>query len=208
MTQLSSQGQSTVSQICWFLSFPADETGSVLMPPMLLYLVIQTDYNLRSDDERIEGEESDEAGASTVIAPSTTNLQGSEDEVPNTSTADLISQPSSVSAVPSLDTLASLFAKKPEPPGPPEITPFLLDRRPDWFNTTSESRKRSQSLSRIGGHERLLGCRTEAAKGTGAIPGITCDPQRKIVQHPAFRRRSRSHSYFQCKDVNVRPLKR
>jgi hypothetical protein len=83
-----------------------------------------------------------------------------------------------------------------------------LNRRADWIDTTSESRRRSQSLSRLGGHERLLGCGTEAAKGIGAIPGIACDPQRKIIQHPASRKRSQSHSYFQCKDINVRPLKR
>ncbi|KAF9354558.1 hypothetical protein BGX34_010947 [Mortierella sp. NVP85] len=169
--------------------------------------VIIDHYNVRSDDERIEGEESDEPGGSTVIVPSTINLHGSEDDAPYTSTAENISQPLSVSTFPSLDTLALLFTKKPEPPGSPKITSFSLNRRPDWFNITSESRRRSQSLSRLGGHERLLGCRTEAAKGTGAIPGIACDPQRKIIQHPATRKRSRSHSYFQSKDINVRPLK-
>ncbi|KAF9985008.1 hypothetical protein BGZ65_011960 [Modicella reniformis] len=159
-----------------------------------------------SDDERIEADESDEGQVSTANPPSTVNFQGSEEEAPNTSTADVTSQLSSIPTFPSLDTLALLFTQKPEPPRPPEITPFYLNRRPNQF-INATSRKRSQSMTRLEGHERLLGCRTEAAKSTGAIPGIDCDLQRKIVKHPASRKRSQSYSHLQDKNVSVRPLK-
>ncbi|KAI8602646.1 hypothetical protein EDD21DRAFT_371272 [Dissophora ornata] len=165
-------------------------------------------YSPKSDDERNDGYESEEAPATTVIAPSTTNLQGSEEDAPSTSVADVTPQSSSVAAFPSLDILASLFSLKLEPPGPPEIVVFRLDKGSSHRASGPLSpRKRSQSLTGLQGQERLLGCRYEAAKGTGAIPGVTCNAQRKIVKHPAWRKRSQSCSRLGCRDVSLRPLK-
>ncbi|KAF8935236.1 hypothetical protein BGZ58_005154 [Dissophora ornata] len=122
-------------------------------------------YSPKSDDERNDGYESEEAPATTVIAPSTTNLQGSEEDAPSTSVADVTPQSSSVAAFPSLDILASLFSLKPEPPGPPEIVVFRLDKGSSHRASGPLSpRKRSQSLTGLQGQERLLGCRYEAAK--------------------------------------------
>ncbi|KAF9899136.1 hypothetical protein BX616_003256 [Lobosporangium transversale] len=162
---------------------------------------------LKSDDERNDGEESDEVQPSTTVASSTVNFQGSEEETPATFTAEAAPQSKPVAAIPSLDTLALLFSQKPEPPGPPEITAFYLERRNDHSNSGS-SRKRSRSLTALGGQERLLGCRTIAAKSTGAIPGVSCGPRRKLVRHPAHRKRSQSYSSLDSKEVVVSPLRR
>ncbi|KAI1317759.1 hypothetical protein EDD11_007933 [Mortierella claussenii] len=160
----------------------------------------------KSDDERNEGYESEDIPSTTTAGPSTTNFQGSEEEAPSAFATEVMPQTKTVVAFPSLDTLASLFTQKPEPPGAPEITAFYLDRRSDYL-TYGTSRKRSQSLSRLKGQERLLGCRIEAAKSTGAIPGITCGSQRKIVRNPAYRRRSQSYSCPDSKDVSICPLR-
>ncbi|KAG0295586.1 hypothetical protein BGZ98_001335, partial [Dissophora globulifera] len=167
--------------------------------------------NPKSDDEKNDGkndgDESDDATTMPVNLSSTINLHASEEEGPSTSTADMAPQISSTTTVPSLDTLASLFSLKPEPPGPPEIVAFYLDKRSLPNTGASSTRRRSHSLSRLGVQERLLGCRKEAANNTGAIPGIPNNTQRKVAKHPAFRKRTKSFSSLESKDARLRPLK-
>lgn len=63
-------------------------------------------------------------------------------------------------------------------------------------------------MSGLVGQERLLGYRVEGARSTGGIPGITIGSYRKIVKHPAYRKRSQSYSCVDCKDSSLKPLKR
>ncbi|KAG0251705.1 hypothetical protein BG011_007432 [Mortierella polycephala] len=163
------------------------------------------DNSLRSEDEKNEGSESEEMPISTTIALSATAPQGHEEDLPSVSAADPTQPSSNSTAVPSLDTLTMLFSKKPEPRGPPEIAAFHLDRKVNRQN--SPTKKRSQSMTGLVGEERLLGCRNEASKGMGAIPGISTGPYRKIVKHPAHRGRTKSFSSFESKDASLRPLK-
>ncbi|KAF9106039.1 hypothetical protein BGX27_009348 [Mortierella sp. AM989] len=171
-------------------------------------LVISTPiehYAARSDDERNGGDDSDEALTSTVIAPSTSNFHGSEEEVLNSSTTEVLPQPTSIAVSSSTNNLASLLSQKPEPPGKPEITTFYLDKRNN--RSQSRSRKRARSMTGLAGEERLLGCRKEASKNLGGIPGIACGPQKKIIKHPAYRQRSQSCSCLDSKNASVLPLK-
>ncbi|KAF9571140.1 hypothetical protein EC968_000998 [Mortierella alpina] len=173
-------------------------------------------YSPKSDNERNDGYDTDDAPTSAVIATSTTNVQGSEEETPYTSTADIGHLSSSAAVVPSLDSLSLLFSQKPEPPGPPVITAFYLDKKikrsdsplsSSTSPTSLSSRKRSQSMTGLVGHERLLGCRSEAAKGAGAIPGITIGAYRRLVRHPSHRKRSQSYSCLDVKGASLSPLK-
>ncbi|KAF9943419.1 hypothetical protein BGZ67_000099 [Mortierella alpina] len=173
-------------------------------------------YSPKSDNERNDGYDTDDAPASAVIATSTTNVQGSEEETLSLSTPDTGHQSSSAAVVPSLDSLSLLFSQKPEPPGPPVVTAFYLDkpiRRSDCPPSSSTSptsvstRMRSQSMTGLAGQERLLGCRSEASKGIGAIPGITIGSYRKIVKHPSHRKRSQSYSCPDAEGARLRPLK-
>jgi hypothetical protein len=126
-----------------------------------------------------------------------------EEEVASTTVSESLQQFPSTAAIPSLDALNSLFSQKPEPRGQPEIVAFYLGKR-----NLPAGRKRSTSMSGLVGHERLLGFRAEGAEGIGGIPGITVGPYRKIVKHPAHRKRSQSYSRVDCKDSSLRPLKR
>ncbi|KAG0080948.1 hypothetical protein BGZ90_010714 [Linnemannia elongata] len=156
----------------------------------------------KSDDEKNEGCDSDE-GVSTVVQQSTTNLNAPPEEETNyTAIGESSQQPASLAVVPSLDTLNSLFSQKPEPRGQPEIVAFYLDKK-----NHPPGRKRSTSMSGLVGQERLLGYRTEGARSTGGIPGITIGPYRKIIKHPAYRKRSQSYSCVDCKDSSLKPLK-
>jgi hypothetical protein len=162
------------------------------------------DISARSDDEKNDGCESDEGLASTVVQPSTTNLHAAPEEETNpTTTGESSQQPAPIAAMPSLDTLNSLFSQKPEPRGQPEIVAFYLDKK-----NYPSGRKRSTSMSGLVGQERLLGYRTEGARSTGGIPGITVGSYRKIVKHPAYRKRSQSYSCADCKDSSLKPLQR
>ncbi|KAG0200692.1 hypothetical protein BGX33_010837 [Mortierella sp. NVP41] len=172
-------------------------TEDTLVPPLP-----QDHTSPKSDDEKHEGCESDEAQTSTVVQSSTTNLHAPEEEAHLTMTGESPQQPIPVAAMPSLDTLNSLFSQKPEPRGQPEIVAFYLDRR-----NNPSGRKRSTSMSGLGGQERLLGYRTESARSTGGIPGITVGPYRKIVKHPTHRKRSQSYSCADGKGSTLRPLK-
>ncbi|KAG0380856.1 hypothetical protein BGX24_004066 [Mortierella sp. AD032] len=158
----------------------------------------------RSEDEKHEGCESDEDQASTVVPSSTTNLHAVPEDEGNLATISesLQQQPTPVAIMPSLDTLNSLFSQKPEPRGQPEIVAFYLDKR-----NFPAGRKRSTSMSGLVGQERLLGYRAEGARSTGGIPGITIGSYRKIIKHPAHRKRSQSYSCVDCKDSSLRPLK-
>ncbi|KAF9194798.1 hypothetical protein BGZ50_005678 [Haplosporangium sp. Z 11] len=163
------------------------------------------DVSPKSEDEKNEGSESEEMPISTTIAPSSTTFQGYEEDSHSVPVADPTQPSSNSTNVPSLDTLTMLFSKKPEPPGPPVITAFHLDRKVNRLN--SPTRKRSQSMTGLIGEERLLGCRKEAVRDTGAIPGLSTGLYRKIVKHPAHRRRTKSFSSFESKDASLRPLK-
>ncbi|KAG0039436.1 hypothetical protein BGZ82_008291 [Podila clonocystis] len=147
-------------------------------------------YSPKSDNERIDAYESDEG---TQIANVVVTHQLSEDDQALTTATgpgaistsnDLTTAPSNPSP-PQVEILASLFSALPEEPGPPEIVAFNLEKRrnhlslsqtPSPVLSTSSnplsSRKRSQSMTGLVGHERLLGCRIEAAANTGAIPGV------------------------------------
>ncbi|KAF9137072.1 hypothetical protein BGX30_010580 [Mortierella sp. GBA39] len=156
----------------------------------------------KSDDEKNEGCDSDE-GVSTLVQTSTTNLNAPPEEETNLATISESSQQAApVAVAPSLDTLNSLFSQKPEPRGQPEIVAFYLDKK-----NYPPGRKRSTSMSGLVGQERLLGYRAEGARSTGGIPGITIGPYRKIVKHPAYRKRSQSYSCMDRKDSSLKPLK-
>ena len=146
-----------------------------------------------------------------------TNIQGSEEETPSMSTPDTSHQSSSTAMVPSPDSLSQLFLQKPEPPGPPVITAFYLDKKFKRIDSPLSSsaspasvfpRKRSQSMTSLAGHERLLGCSSEASKGTGAIPWIAIGQFRSIIKHPSHRKRSQSSSCLDEKGANLRSLRR
>ncbi|KAG0208536.1 hypothetical protein BGX28_000540 [Mortierella sp. GBA30] len=173
-------------------------------------------YNTKSDDEKNDGDDSDDALTSTIIGVSTTNVQGSEEEAPSASTVDTAQQSSSATAIPTLDSLSLLFSQKPEPPGPLEITAFYLDKKAKHDgssftsplqSTSTSTRKRSQSMTGLAGEERLLGCRSQGSKGTFALPGISIGPYRKVAKHPAHRKRSQSTSCLYDKDAELKPLK-
>ncbi|KAF9927758.1 hypothetical protein FBU30_002875 [Linnemannia zychae] len=171
-------------------------TDDTLVPPL------HDHTNPKSDDEKFEGGESDEGLTSTVPQPSATNLQSSPEEDTTITAVGDNQQPAPATTMPSLEALNLLFSQKPEPPGQPEIVAFYLDRK-----NRPPGRKRSTSISGLGGEERLLGCRAESARSTGAIPGIAIGPYRKIVKYPAFRKRSKSFSSIECKDPSLKPLK-
>ncbi|KAF9198067.1 hypothetical protein BGZ49_001222 [Haplosporangium sp. Z 27] len=163
-------------------------------------------YHTRSEDERNDGNDSDENPTSAFVGPSTVNFQGSEEEHTSSAT-EITPQPTPVAAFPTMDSLASLLSQKPEPPGKPEITMFYLDKKVNNRNNSGSTRTRSKSMSGLVGEERLLGCRIEASKPVGGMPGIVCGPQKNINKHPAFRKRSQSFSSLESKDARLRPLK-
>ncbi|KAF9338169.1 hypothetical protein BG006_009544 [Podila minutissima] len=147
-------------------------------------------YSPKSDNERMDGCESDEGTQITNVAVA---HQLSEDDQALTTAAgtgatstsnDPTTAPSNPSP-PQVEILTSLFSTLPEEPGLPEIVAFNLEKRRNYMSTSQmtlpvlsfssiplSSRKRSQSMTGLVGHERLLGCRIEAAANTGAIPGI------------------------------------
>ncbi|KAG0288340.1 hypothetical protein BGZ96_007868 [Linnemannia gamsii] len=168
----------------------------------LVSAVPQDHIGARSDDEKNDGCESDEGLVPTVVQSSVTILHAAPEEETNPETTGESSQQPPNAATPSLDTLNSLFSQKPEPRGQPEIVAFYLDRK-----NYPSGRKRSTSMSGLVGQERLLGYRAEGARSTGGIPGITIGSYRKIVKHPAHRKRSQSYSCVGIKDSSLKPLK-
>ncbi|KAF9429993.1 hypothetical protein BGZ94_008724 [Podila epigama] len=179
-------------------------------------------YSPKSDVERNDGYETDEGTQTTHPLPA--GYQASEDEMglftgPNG--AGPINASSDTSMVPTppvlpqFEILTSLFSAQPEEPGPPEIVAFNLERQPIHTSSTYSPmdsapygpRKRSQSMTGLAGHERLLGCRIEAAESTGAIPGIQIGSRYRIDKHPAFRKRSSSFCSFNKQGANLKPLK-
>ncbi|KAF9959796.1 hypothetical protein BGZ72_008714 [Mortierella alpina] len=170
----------------------------------------------KSDDERNDEHNPDDTPTATVNASLSTNIQGSEEETTSMSTPDTSHQSSSTAMVPSPDSLSQLFSQKPEPPGPPVITAFYLDKKFKRIDSPLSSsaspasvfpRKRSQSMTSLAGHERLLGCRSEASKGTGVIPGIAIGQYRSIIKHPSHRKRSQSSSCLDEKGASLRSLR-
>ncbi|KAG0098794.1 hypothetical protein BGZ93_010347 [Podila epicladia] len=183
-------------------------------------------YSPKSDNERIDGCESDEGTQITSVAVA--HQLSEDDQALTTATGpgatstsnDPTTAPSNPSP-PQVEILASLFSALPEEPGPPEIVAFNLEKRRNHLSTSQtplpvlstssnplSSRKRSQSMTGLVGHERLLGCRIEAAANTGAIPGNRVGAYHKINKHTAFRKRSSSFCSFDRKGTYLKPLKR
>ncbi|KAF9317930.1 hypothetical protein BG003_000159 [Podila horticola] len=187
----------------------------------------QTDlYSPKSDNERVDGYESDDG--TQIMNVAVTHQLSEDDQVLTTAAGPGVTSTSNDQATappnssqPQVEILASLFSALPEEPGPPEIVAFNLKRRRNHLSTSQtpspvlstfsnslSSRKRSQSMTGLVGHERLLGCRIEAAANTGAIPGVHIGPYHKINKHSAFRKRSSSFCSFDRKGTYLKPLKR